>query len=63
MSALPRPAAALSPALRSFEALWRTREPDTLGALRENAMKRVLRLGLPSTRDESWRYTNLRTLM
>ena len=63
MSALPRPAATLSPALRSFEALWRTREPDTLEALRENAMKRVLRLGLPSTRDESWRYTNLRTLM
>jgi Fe-S cluster assembly protein SufD len=59
----PQPSAALlSPALRSFEAQWMARDPDALATLRENAMKRVLRLGLPTTRDESWRYTNLRHL-
>ncbi|MEA3150397.1 MAG: Fe-S cluster assembly protein SufD [Gammaproteobacteria bacterium] len=63
MSAVPHPIAALSPALRSFEAQWLARKPDTLASLRENAMKRVLRLGLPTTRDESWRYTNLRQLV
>lgn len=52
----------LSPALRSFEAQWLTRQSDALSSVRENAMKRVLRLGLPTTRDESWRYTNLRQL-
>jgi Fe-S cluster assembly protein SufD len=64
MSATPHPAAAatLSPALRSFEAQWLAREADPLSDLRENAMKRVLRLGLPTMRDESWRYTNLRQL-
>jgi Fe-S cluster assembly protein SufD len=57
----------LSPALRSFEALWLTRDStrdsmqsDPLTTLRQNAMQRVLRLGLPTTRDETWRYTNLR---
>jgi Fe-S cluster assembly protein SufD len=56
------PTSPLSPALRSFEAQWLAREADALSDLRENAMKRVLRLGLPTTRDESWRYTNLRHL-
>ena len=55
-----------SPALRSFEAQWlargEAREGDPLADLRENAMKRVLRLGLPTTRDESFRYTNTRSL-
>ena len=59
-------AAPLSPALRSFEAQWlaraRVTPPDPLMRLREDAMNRVLRLGLPTTRDESWRYTNLRRL-
>jgi Fe-S cluster assembly protein SufD len=50
----------LSPALRSFEALWKSRAADSLASLRERAMKRVLKLGLPTTRDETWRYTNLR---
>jgi Fe-S cluster assembly protein SufD len=54
--------AAHSPALRSFEAQWLLRETDSLAQLRENAMKRFLRLGIPTTRDESWRYTNLRHL-
>ncbi len=70
----PQPlSAAPSPALRSFEAQWLARqsggprrEPwsarDPLSALRAEAMGRFLRLGLPSTRDESWRYTNLRRL-
>ena len=59
----PNPSAALlSPALRSFEAQWQQREADMLAVLRENAMQRVLRLGLPTTRDETWRYTNLRHL-
>jgi Fe-S cluster assembly protein SufD len=59
----PTAAAPLSPALRSFEAQWLARDAaDPLASLRENAMKRVLRLGLPTTRDETWRYTNLRHL-
>lgn len=63
MSSTPHGTAALlSPALRSFEAQWLARESDKLSELREDAMKRVLRLGLPTTRDESWRYTNLRHL-
>jgi Fe-S cluster assembly protein SufD len=62
MSAL-HSSAATSPALRSFEAQWFTREADPLSALREKAMQRFLELGLPSTRDESWRYTNLRPLI
>ncbi len=55
-------AAAKSAALQSFEAQWLAREADSLSALRERAMERFLSLGLPTTRDESWRYTNLRPL-
>ncbi len=55
-------AAKSSPALRSFEAQWLARGADPLSALREQAMERFLRLGLPSMHDESWRYTNLRKL-
>lgn len=51
-----------SAALRSFEALWRARTPDPLATLRGEAMRRVVADGLPTTRDESWRYTNLRML-
>jgi Fe-S cluster assembly protein SufD len=67
------PSAAQPAALRSFEAQWLERQSaskrldrstagDPLSALREEAMGRFLRLGLPTTRDESWRYTNLRRL-
>ncbi len=56
----PKGVSPLSPALRSFEALWLGREKDALANIRENAMSRVLTLGLPTPRDESWRYTNLR---
>lgn len=70
MSATPLPhksataavGATPSPALRAFEAAWRGRAPDLLSAVRTPAMQRFLALGLPTTRDESWRYTNLRTL-
>ena len=51
-----------SAALRSFAAQWRARPADALSPLREQAMQRFLKLGLPSLRDETWRYTNLRSL-
>jgi Fe-S cluster assembly protein SufD len=66
MTSPPHAAAAppLSPALRTFEAQWTARDVirviDPLSSLREKAMQSVLRLGLPTTRDETWRYTNLR---
>ncbi len=62
MIAQPHSSAATSAALRSFEAQWFAREADPLSPLREQAMQRFLELGLPTVRDESWRYTNLRTL-
>lgn len=64
MTPLPHSTAATagSAALRSFETQWLAREADPLSALREEAMERFLRLGLPTQRDESWRYTNLRQL-
>src|SRR5277367_857974 len=52
----------MSAALRSFEAQWRARAADSLQPLREAAMKRFLKLGLPTKRDETWRYTDLRSL-
>jgi len=52
----------VSAALASFEAQWLARESDALSALRAQAMQRFLELGLPTMRDESWRYTNLREL-
>lgn len=48
--------------LSSFESSWRSRPVDALRGLRAEAMAHFLRLGLPTTRDESWRYTNLRFL-
>ena len=62
MSLEPHSSAATSAALRSFEAQWFAREADPLSPLRAQAMQRLLKLGLPTLRDESWRYTNLRTL-
>jgi Fe-S cluster assembly protein SufD len=50
----------MSPALRSFAAQLETRPSDALSPVREQAMQRFLELGLPSSRDETWRYTNLR---
>jgi Fe-S cluster assembly protein SufD len=52
----------MSAALRSFETQWRARAPDGLQPIREQAMQRFLKLGLPSLRDETWRYTDLRSL-
>jgi Fe-S cluster assembly protein SufD len=53
---------AASPALRSFESQWHSRPADSLRAVREQAMQRFLKLGLPSLRDETWRYTDLRSV-
>ena len=52
----------MSAALRSFEAQWRARPADALQPVREQAMQRFLKLGLPTLRDETWRYTDLRSL-
>jgi Fe-S cluster assembly protein SufD len=52
----------MSAALHSFETQWRARTPDALQPIREQAMQRFLKLGLPSLRDETWRYTDLRSL-
>lgn len=57
-----RPAASASPAMRSFEAQWHARAKDALWPVREQAMQRFLKLGMPSSRDETWRYTDLRAL-
>jgi len=51
-----------SAALRSFEEQWLARAPDPLSGLRERALQRFLQLGLPTSHDESWRYTSLRPL-
>ena len=52
----------MSAALGSFEAQFQERPADALGEWRDAAMRRFLELGLPSPRDESWRYTSLRAL-
>src|SRR5258706_16384090 len=52
----------MTPALRSFAAQWQTRSADALSPVREQAMQQFLKLGLPTVRDETWRYTNLRSL-
>jgi Fe-S cluster assembly protein SufD len=52
----------MNAALRSFESQWRDRVPDALQPIREQAMQRFLKLGLPSLRDETWRYTDLRSV-
>src|SRR5260370_6043710 len=52
----------MNQALRSCAAQWETRSADALSPVREEAMERFLKLGLPSSRDETWRYTNLRSL-
>jgi Fe-S cluster assembly protein SufD len=52
----------MSAAVSSFETQWRARTPDALQPIREQAMQRFLKLGLPSQRDETWRYTDLRRL-
>lgn len=64
MSAALRPETdrARSAALRSFEAHWHARAPDPLCDWRLRSMERFLSLGLPSSRDDSWGYTNLRPL-
>ena len=62
MNAAIQSSAAPSAAARSFEAQWRRRTADSMSPMREQAMQRFLKLGLPSLRDETWRYTDLRAL-
>ena len=62
MSTAMQSSAAPSAAARSFEAQFRTRKSDAMWPVREQAMERFLKLGLPSQRDETWRYTDLRAL-
>jgi Fe-S cluster assembly protein SufD len=62
MSATLMSEAPLSAALRSFEAQWRSRSPDEFAPVRKRAMDKFLSLGLPTPRDETWRYTSLRHL-
>ncbi len=62
MNAAVRANVPASPAMRSFEAQWALRAHDALAPQRAQAMQRFLALGLPSSRDETWRYTNLRSL-
>jgi Fe-S cluster assembly protein SufD len=57
-----RQTSSASPAVRSFEAQWHARAADALRPVREQAMQRFLKLGLPSLRDETWHYTDLRAL-
>src|SRR5271165_2101343 len=61
-SSLQTSAPPQSAALRSFAAQWRARTLDSLSPLREQAMHKFLELGLPTSRDETWRHTNLRSL-
>ncbi len=57
-----------SPALQSFERAWRERGAhlgdtgNAMQSMRREAMARFERLGLPTLRDESWHYSNLRAL-
>jgi Fe-S cluster assembly protein SufD len=62
MSATAPDRSSASTALRSFEEQWQSRTLDTLAPVREKAMDRFLALGLPTSRDESWRYTNIRNV-
>src|SRR4030088_53259 len=52
----------MSPARRPSAAQGKPRPADSLSPVREQAMQRFLQLGLPSSRDETWRYTDLRSL-
>ncbi len=49
-----------SAAMRSFEAQWLAHSADPLHEWRGRSMDRFLALGLPSSREDSWGYTNLR---
>src|ERR1700744_539077 len=62
MNSVVQSSAAPSAAARSFEAQFRTRKTDAMWPVREQAMERFLKLGLPSLRDETWRYTDLRAI-
>lgn len=54
-----------APLVEAFEARHaeRGREPAWLRSLREEAMARFTAVGIPTTRDEEWRHTNLKPLL
>ena len=60
MSAVPLPS--LAPALERLRALHAARgtQPAPVATVQQAALDRLLALGLPTTRDEPWKYTNLR---
>jgi Fe-S cluster assembly protein SufD len=60
MSAAPLPS--LSPALERLRALHTTRggQSTPAGIAQQAALEQFLALGLPTTRDEPWKYTSLR---
>lgn len=60
MSAAPLPS--LAPALERLRSLHAVRgsQPASVAATQQAALDRLLALGLPTTRDEPWKYTNLR---
>jgi Fe-S cluster assembly protein SufD len=57
-----------SPALQSFDRIWEARSAraaqnlSPMQAFRREAMAQFDRLGIPTLRDESWHYSNLRVL-
>lgn len=58
------PAKASTPTLEHYRQLFETRSlpNDSLTELRREALDRFLAMGLPTQRDERWKYTNLRRL-
>lgn len=55
-------ATSLSPTLERYRALFEARDypNDAFATLRQAALSRFLELGIPTQRDERWKYTNLR---
>src|SRR4051812_31090227 len=49
-------------AFAQFEDRLAKNEPGSLRRLRRRALDRFIELGLPSSRDEEWRFTNLSPL-
>ncbi len=62
MSAVPLPS--LSPLLGRVNALFASRAPRApdVATLQQAALAQFIALGIPTTRDEAWKYTNLKRL-
>ncbi|MCP4460702.1 MAG: hypothetical protein GY816_22165, partial [Cytophagales bacterium] len=51
--------------MKPFVALWNTQETDSSDALqawRERGWQQFCKQGLPSTKEEDWKYTNVHEL-